>query len=335
MNKPFLYAAVALLATIVLSLVSMIYYESRLHITKVVYPQTVDPLLSDSVVQEQKLEVTKLTVAPQKRIVKEKTDVLSIATEIDDYMHSQKLPENNLSKTLLKPTCKVTPKKPKQIQKIFHDDIPRLAIIMDDIGNAKQMNAFLKIPFAITPSLFPVTKRHQNTPSFAKKCKCYMVHMPMEAFHFARPEENTLEVNDTLEEIDAKIASMHKDFPDAVAINNHTGSKFTSDAESMDRLFCVLDKYDITFIDSKTAPHTRGKEMGKLHQKVVLERNIFLDNEPDVTYILNQLKKAVRYAKRHGQAIAICHPRPETFEAFKQASEILKGVKMVMIEELL
>jgi len=128
---------------------------------------------------------------------------------------------------------------------------------------------------------------------------------------------------------------MYQDFPDAVAINNHTGSKFTSDAEAMDRLFCILDKYDINFIDSKTASHSKGKEIGKLHNKVVLERHIFLDNEPDVAYILNQLKKAVRYAKRHGVAIAICHPRPETFAAFQEAAHLLKDVKMVFIDELL
>ena len=103
----------------------------------------------------------------------------------------------------------------------------------------------------------------------------------------------------------------------------------------MERLFCALDKYDIEFVDSKTAPHVKGKEIGALHHKVVLERNIFLDNEPDVGYILNQLKKALRYAKRHGVAIAICHPRPETFKALQEAKKLFKGVKLVTIDELL
>lgn len=328
MKKTFLYIALAMLAAVVAILASVVLYEAfflKLPTQKIIQKPVVKE--NDALVQ---LETTILQIKQ-----KEKTDTLSIATEIDDYIQSQKHKDTNDSVILLKPSCKVVVKIPKKVKRVFHDNIPRLAIIMDDIGNANQVRAFKKIPFAITPSIFPFTSKHRNTPRFAKKFKCYMVHMPMEAFNFFRPEENTLVVSDSLEVIEEKIASMHQDFPDAVAINNHTGSKFTSDSEAMDRLFCILDKYDITFIDSKTAPHTKGKETGKLHNKVVLERHIFLDNKPDVDYILNQLKKAVRYAKKHGEAIAICHPRPETFQAFQEAAFLLKDVKMVYIDELL
>ncbi len=327
MKKTFPYIVLALSIAVLMIGGSMLLYEefflhapNKTPITKISQKQ------NDTIT---KLESTLLSIKP-----KEQTDILSIATEIDDYVASQKYKEANHSVIILKPSCEVVKQKPKHRKKVFHDHIPRLAIIMDDIGNAGQIEAFKKIPFPLTPSLFPATKRHPNTPLFAKKFHTYMVHMPMEAFHFSRPEENTLEANDTLEIVEEKIAAMYQDFPNAVAINNHTGSKFTSDVNAMDRLFCVLDKYDIRFIDSKTAPHTRGKEMGKLHNMVVWERNIFLDNEPDVGYILNQLKKAVRYAKRHGVAIAICHPRTETFEALSQADALLEGVKMISIDEL-
>ena len=328
MKKTFLYVSLAIFATVVAILVSVVLYETFFiklpskKITHEIKDEKNDKLLN--------LETTILQIKRE-----EKTDILSIATEIDDYVNSQKYKDANHSLIFLKPSRKVVKQIPKRVKKTFHDNIPRLAIIMDDIGNANQVRAFKKIPFPITPSLFPATLNHSNTPDFAKKFKSYMVHLPMEAFNFSRPEENTLLVSDSLETIEEKIASMHQDFPDAVAVNNHTGSKFTSDSEAMDRLFCILDKYDITFIDSKTAPHSKGKETGRLHNKVVLERHIFLDNKPDVGYILNQLKKAVRYAKRNGEAIAICHPRPETFQAFKEVAHLLKDVKMVFIDELL
>lgn len=328
MKKTFLYVSLAIFATIVAILVSVALYET--FFIKLPTKETTPKTVVEKNDEIKKLETTILQI---KR--REKTDILSIATEIDDYVNSQKYKDANRSVILLKPSCKIVKQIPKSVKKTFHDNLPRLAIIMDDIGNANQVRAFKKIPFAITPSIFPSTTKHSDTPRFAKKFKCYMVHLPMEAFNFSRPEENTLLVTDSLETIEEKIASMYQDFPDAVAINNHTGSKFTSDSEAMDRLFCILDKYDITFIDSKTAPHTKGKETGKLHNKVVLERHIFLDNKPDIDYILNQLKKAVRYAKRHGEAIAICHPRPETFQAFKEAAHLLKDVKMVFIDELL
>ncbi len=331
MKKTFSYVALSLFTAVVGILLSVAIYEN-FYIKHPSQKTSTIPLVAvDKKIDEvEKLETTLFQI---KR--KEKTDILSIATEIDDYVYSQKHKEDNRSVLLVKPSCKVIVKIPKRVKKTFSDNVPRLAIIMDDIGNAKQVRDFQQIPFAITPSIFPATKRHRNTPLFAKKFKCYMVHMPMEAFNFSRPEENTLEVSDSIDIIEEKIAAMYQDFPNAVAINNHTGSKFTSDSKAMDRLFCVLDKYDINFIDSKTAPHTRGKETGILHNRVVLERNVFLDNEPDVAYILNQLKKAVRYAKKHGVAIAICHPRPETFEAFQEAAYLIKDVKMVFIDELL
>ncbi len=333
MRKAFLHTTLAILVSVVVLLVTVIVYE--VYFVKDV---TTTSVTEKNITKKEPIPLTQKTLPvqpakPLKKVI-EKTEVLSIATEIEDYVSSQQHKDDIPSKPLLKPSCKVIVPLPKKVQKTFSDHIPRLAIIMDDIGNANQVKHFKKIPFPVTPSLFPVTSKHTHTPEFAKHFNCYMVHMPMEAFHFARPEENTLQVSDSLEMIDQKIAAMHHDFPDAVAINNHTGSKFTSDASSMDKLFCVLDKYDITFIDSKTAPHTKGKETGKLHNKVVLERNVFLDNEPDVNYILGQLKKAVRYAKKHGVAIAICHPRPETFEAFQYAKKYLRGVKMVYIDAL-
>ncbi len=317
----------ALLALVVVSLGGVLLYETFLS-KEIIEKQTPLKLVSTKE-QNQSFVTSKLKILPQ-----EKTDILTIATEIEDYVNSQKHQEKNITKPLLQSACKTLPKTLKPQRRVYHDNMPRLAIIMDDIGNIVQVRKLQKVPFAITPSIFPATTRHPNTPQFAKMFRTYMVHMPMEAFHFLRPEENTLKVEDSQLQIEEKIASMYQDFPDAIAINNHTGSKFTSNAQAMDRLFYVLDKYNITFIDSKTAPHTLGKEVGALHHKIILERHIFLDNEPDVVYILNQLKKAVRYAKKHGIAIAICHPRAETFEAFKRADEIIKDVKVVTIDAL-
>ena len=346
MKKTFLYLSLAILATIVVILVSVILYEtfflkapnlkvSTSNVSQKPLIESVDIKLKVDTVPQ----VIERIIKTEKIIESEKNEtveLVSSATEVDDYESSQKDADVNSSVVLLEPACKIIIESaPKKVKKIFHDNTPRLAIIMDDIGNAKQARAFKKISFPMTPSIFPATSTHSNTPTLAKSFKSYMVHMPMEAFHFANPEENTLHVGDSLDIIEEKIAAMVQDFPDAVAINNHTGSKFTSDAKAMDRLFCILDKYDITFIDSKTAPHTKGVSIGKLHHKVVLERHIFLDNEADVHYILKQLRKAVRYAKKHGEAIAICHPRPETFKALKQAASLLKGVKLVYIDELL
>jgi len=272
-----------------------------------------------------KEEVTKLIVKPSKYI---------LATEALDYEEAKKVSvEQNLSQLKnFKPLCKI--EKSKYRVKTFDTSHPSIVIIMDDISSQKEIDELKSLDLNITPSIFPCTKTHKDTPAIASKLKYYMVHTPMQAFNYAHPEIGTLKVSDSLDEIDKAILAIHKDFPKLIAINNHTGSEFTSDLKAMDRLFCVLKKYKINFIDSKTAPHTLGKEMGKIYGMRVYNRDVFLDNIPDKNYILDQLKKAVKKAKKSGLCIAICHPRAKTFKALKSAKRILGKVKLIYANEL-
>jgi len=302
---------------------------------------------------------TSVSTAKMQKLFSEKNTTLekkykSVASEIIDYVHAQKVKkakEQNKTKQVTKPFVSkcytppgkielpktVTPiKKTKEIQKKkkVRSHKPRLVIIMDDVDLLLEAEMIKKVPFSITPSIFPVTEEHPYTQEIADMFDVYMVHTPMEAYHFGSPEEDTLTTDETLEEIDAKIRRIKEDFPKLVAINNHTGSKFTSDAEAMDKLFCVLDKYGIHFVDSRTSADTKARQIAKLHGDILYERNVFLDNEDSVPAILRQLKEAVRYAKKHKLAIAICHPKPQTFRALMKAKKILHGVQVVTIDEL-
>ena len=53
-------------------------------------------------------------------------------------------------------------------------------------------------------------------------------------------------------------------------------------------------------------------------------RNIFLDNEENVPYIREQIRKMVGLAGNNREIIAICHPYKETFEALRQELPWLK-----------
>ncbi|MBS9778905.1 MAG: divergent polysaccharide deacetylase family protein, partial [Campylobacteraceae bacterium] len=55
---------------------------------------------------------------------------------------------------------------------------------------------------------------------------------------------------------------------------NHTGSKFTSDKDSMDKLFRALKKRHIRFLDSKTT----SKSKAKMIKLINLTTNIKLEN---------------------------------------------------------
>jgi polysaccharide deacetylase 2 family uncharacterized protein YibQ len=211
---------------------------------------------------------------------------------------------------------------------------PKLAIVIDDVTTQYQINKINKIGYKTTLSLMPPTKNHKNSAKIAYDLPFYMIHFPMEATTFRGEEENTLRITDSYETIEKRVSQIRKWYPKAKYTNNHTGSKFTQDYEAMDKLFRALVKYDFTFIDSRTTGKTKGKEMARKYNMPYIARNVFLDNIQEFTYIQNQLKKAIKIAKRKGQAIAICHPHSITLEVLRKSKYLLKDLDLVYLNQL-
>ena len=262
-------------------------------------------------------------------------EVEVVPSEAEDYISSilASPKKRILNRELEPPFEDVISLSEESNKSLKKDIIPKLAIIMDDIGFSHHVKELKKIKYPITPALFPPSCRYPNTPTLAKEFNHYMIHMPMEALRYIAPEDSTLLISDKNNVLDQKIAKVVEYFPEAIAINNHTGSKFTANSDAMNRFFSILQKYHMNFIDSRTSADTKAVEIGKTYNSQVLQRNVFLDNKADVSYIQKQLKKAVLYAKKHGQSIAICHPREATFKALKNSKEIFKGVELVYVDE--
>jgi polysaccharide deacetylase 2 family uncharacterized protein YibQ len=161
-----------------------------------------------------------------------------------------------------------------------------------------------------------------------------MIHFPLQAQTFKFEEENTLHVGDSYEKIEKRVAQVRQWYPDALYTNNHTGSKFTSDDTSMDYLMKALKKYEFIFMDSRTTSKTVVKKYAKKYNMPYLTRNIFLDNEKDYHYIQNQLKKAIKIAKKRGYAIAIGHPHSITLKVLKESQDLLEGLDLVYANKI-
>jgi polysaccharide deacetylase 2 family uncharacterized protein YibQ len=243
----------------------------------------------------------------------------TLPSEIEDYKNANK---NKPKKENITNLPKIKTNKPK------------LVIILDDVSFSYQVKAIKNIPFKITPSFFPPTKVHPNTPIYAKEFKDYMVHVPMEAMNFPHPEPKTMNINWNYIQIKKRIDEIKKWFPDAEFINNHTGSKFTANLQSMKLLFEALKEDNLGFVDSRTTPYSKARIVEKIYQIPFFERNIFLDNKQNVSYIQNQLKKAVKIAQKRGYAIAIGHPHPATIKALQNSKNILKNVDVISINQL-
>lgn len=212
---------------------------------------------------------------------------------------------------------------------------PKLAIIMDDISTNAQVRELKKLSIKVTPSIFPPEKEHSKSAWLAKEFSVYMVHLPLQALNYTNEKANTLRTGDSKEKISQRIKDIKKDFKGVKYINNHTGSGFTSDFKSTLALLAELKNSEIYFIDSLTTNKSTVLDASKKLGLKYAYRDVFLDNEQQVSKILKMINKAVAVAKKDGVAIAICHPYKSTFEALKIAQkDAFNGIEVVYVDKI-
>ncbi|MBL0707725.1 MAG: divergent polysaccharide deacetylase family protein [Sulfurimonas sp.] len=228
------------------------------------------------------------------------------------------------------------PKPPKRVKRAVKrvSTKPKLAIIIDDVSVRSHVVAIKSIGFPITMSFLPPSIFRPKSAKLASKEKIYMVHLPLEAENFRAEEPLTLRVGDSEAKISQRVSNIKKMFPRVKYLNNHTGSKFTSNELAMNRLLYALKSQKINFIDSRTTAKTKAPKVMKNLGLHYVARDVFLDNKVDKVSIKIQIKRAVKIAKLHGTAIAIGHPHPNTLIALSESKALLKDVELVYIDKL-
>ena len=234
-----------------------------------------------------------------------------------------------ISGTLAKPPARIK----RETNKISSKR-PRLAIIIDDVSVKSQVNAIKSLGLSLTMSFLPPSKVRPNSAKLASKEHFYMVHLPMEAQNFHAEEPMTLYVKDSQKTISKRVQEIKKLFPKVKYINNHTGSKFTSNEIAMNRLISVLNANNISFIDSRTTAQTKAPKVLKNFGLKYVGRDVFLDHRMDKAYIKTQIKKAIRIAKVEGVAVAIGHPHANTILALHESKKLFKDVDLVLINKI-
>lgn len=228
----------------------------------------------------------------------------------------------------------IEPKKPEIEYSIPKDTKPKLVIIIDDIATKKQLDDLKKIDLKLTPSVFPVSQKNKEMIKAVNELDFFMLHLPLEANKY-NDELDTIKISDSDMRIETKISAIKNSLPSIKYINNHTGSKFTASKAHMQRLLAILDKNNITFVDSRTTADSALNAIAKEQHRIILYRDIFIDNNLNAESLARQLKEGVKLAKDRGYAILIAHPHKESFRAIKLASQdILKEVEVIYLDEL-
>ncbi|MGC1104991.1 MAG: divergent polysaccharide deacetylase family protein [Candidatus Acidiferrales bacterium] len=216
--------------------------------------------------------------------------------------------------------------------------LPRLAIIIDDIGNDKSAaEALLKMPYPLTLSVLPGQSHSTEIAGETfHRGDQVMLHLPMEfQGNTAKAEEVELRVGMPAGEVHRLLDEMLAQVPHAVGVNNHEGSLATAQPQLMAEVMEDLRRRNLFFIDSRTTVATVAYNAAKQAGVPAASRKVFLDDTETRESILRQLDLAVRDAVENGSAIAIGHPHPATMAALVEGLPRLKSrVRIVFASAL-
>ncbi len=215
----------------------------------------------------------------------------------------------------------------------------KLAIILDDLGSDRAAaEALFDLPYPLTISVLP---NHEHSIDIADEANSrgyqVMLHLPMQSVANETPEARELRPGMPAAEVSALVDQFLQNVPSVVGVNNHQGSRATSDPALMDELMPVLRDRRLFYIDSRTTTATVAYDTAQSFGVRSAFRNVpFLDDVAEVPAVHKQLELALRDARLKGEAIAIGHPHPATLRALREVLPQAQGhgVRLVFASEL-
>ena len=197
---------------------------------------------------------------------------------------------------------------------------PMIAVVIDDMGLDRARSARTSALPAPLTLAFLAYGRDLDTQTDAARAAGHelLVHVPMEPGAGADPGPNALLTSLTPAEFDRRIDWNLSQFNRFVGINNHMGSKATSDPTAMAAVMSKLRDRGLLFLDSRTSGATVAHTEAEKHGIPALQRDVFLDHDPSPIAVRAALDQVEEIARRQGHAIAIGHPKDATIEALEE-----------------
>jgi polysaccharide deacetylase 2 family uncharacterized protein YibQ len=220
-----------------------------------------------------------------------------------------------------------------------HPKMPRIAILIDDLGyNRQGMESSLALPYEVALAILPETPFALPTALTAKEQgRITLLHAPMENQRELKLGPGGLYANMTEHQLKATLNKDLDGLPGIQGVNNHMGSLLTTKEDSMKWVMEVLKGRSLFFIDSLTSPKSVAKKTAQEYGLKTVSRDVFLDNIRTEKAIDKQFSRLIKRARRHGSALAIGHPYPETMAYLKKRLNHLEadGVRLVRLSDVL
>lgn len=219
---------------------------------------------------------------------------------------------------------------------------PRIAIIIDDVGNYDIGALELKkLGIPITASVLPDSPHAAEEAQWLQEYGIQtLIHIPMQPKNGngqTYDHSQTVTVHSTDAEIRQLIKRAKQVVPNARGVNNHQGSLATTDARLMTRTIKIIKEEGLFFVDSRTIGNSAAFDIAKQLGVKTAFKSLFLDHIKGYTYAVGRVRRLVEIALQDGKAIAIGHPNQSTIDAIRDSIPYIRsqGIKIVYVAELL
>ncbi len=229
----------------------------------------------------------------------------------------------------------------KLILEINYFSLPKLAILIDDVGmNTKNTTYFKKIDRSLSFASLPYLPKTEEATKILKDAGFEVIlHMPMEGSNdiLNSRTKGLIEESMTKKIIYDKFDGAIENVGEVKGFNNHMGSRFTNNSKKMRELLSYAKKKDMFFIDSNTNSKKEGYKIAKELDIPTYYTSYFLDNSHKKEDIMKAIKVAVSLTKERKKLLVIGHYRKETAEAIYEMLDYIdnEGVELVSISEIL
>lgn len=212
---------------------------------------------------------------------------------------------------------------------------PQLALVIDDLGHSPERDArVLALPGPTALAILPDGRHATHLAEQAHAAgKTVMLHLPMAPAGGPYAWQPELPDTELLARLERALAAV----PHSRGVNNHMGSRMTSQPHPMAALMQALQQRHLFFLDSRTHPQTVAAAAAQHIGLASLSRDVFLDDDPSPEAVARQFDAALALARRQGSVVIIGHPHPSTLALLERELPRLNalGIDWVDIAQMI
>lgn len=215
----------------------------------------------------------------------------------------------------------------------------KLAVVIDDCGyDMGALRTLTRLPLPMSFAIIPFKPHSRDALHEIKsQGRVAMLHLPMEPVSGGSSEPEAVRVGMTREQIQQFTQKAIDSLPGIQGVNNHQGSKATSNGPTIAAALATMQRNGLFFVDSRTASATVAESKAAALGMRTGHNSLFLDNSADEDAIRRQIGRAIALADQHGSVIVICHARPHTANAWKRSLNAIQatGIQLVPVTDVL